>query len=200
SGPSPPQMESALLECFLSATRLLPLRLRSSFILIGRAASVFNGFKRYTEDVDVAATSEAILYFHGAIASGTTQFKCGDPSQTIEFHCSQDFIVHLELLRIGGGFVDSIAAYEPFRDGFIASRVGFLALRGVTVADRGEDGDLLDFKFLLRTTAGRGSILPRLDWRTAEALKKVAGKLSWVDALVLSGILREDNFILFESL
>ena len=104
------QMGAALLECFLSATRLLLLRLRSSFVVVGGAAGVFLGSKHYTEDVDVAASSEAVSYFHGAIASGTTQFKCGDPSQTIEFTCSQDFIVHLELLQIGGGFVDSIAA------------------------------------------------------------------------------------------
>jgi hypothetical protein len=70
-----PSMKAALLECFLSATRLLPLRLRPSFILIGSAAAVFHGSTRYTEDVDVAATSEAILCFYGAIASGTTQFK-----------------------------------------------------------------------------------------------------------------------------
>ena len=202
--PSPklitPRMEAALLECFLSATRLLPFRLRSSFVLIGGAASVFQGSRNYTEDVDVAATSEAILCFHDAIASGTTQFKCRDPSQTIEFRGSQDFVVRLELLQLGGGFVDSIAAHEPFYDGFIASRADLLALRGVTVADRGEDGDLLDFKFLLRTAVEKGSLLPQLDESMLAALKEATGKLSWVDALVLSGILREDNFVQFHSL
>jgi hypothetical protein len=193
-------MEAALLECFLSATRLLPLRLRSSFVLIGGAASVFHGSRCHTEDVDVAASSETILHFHDAIASGTTQFRCRDPSQTIEFHCSHNFIIHLELLQIGGGFVDSIAACEPFHDGFIASRADLLALRGVTVADRGDDGDLVDFKFLLRTTAEKGSLLPRLDEDVVEALKKAVGMLSWVDALVLSGIFREDNFVLFDKI
>ncbi|KAJ6279700.1 hypothetical protein J3E71DRAFT_344337 [Bipolaris maydis] len=113
SKPITPRMKAALRECFLSATRLLPLRLRSSFILIGGAASVFHGSKHETQDVDVAASSEAILHFYDAIASGATQFKCGDPSQTIEFHCSHGFIVCLELVQLNGGFVDSIAAYEP---------------------------------------------------------------------------------------
>jgi hypothetical protein len=96
--------------------------------------------------------------------------------------------------------VDSIAACEPFHDGFIASRADLLALRGVTVADRGGDGDLVDFKFLLRTTAEKGSLLPRLDEDVVEALKKAVGMLLWVDALVLSGIFREDNFVLFDKI
>jgi hypothetical protein len=182
SKPISPRMEAALLECFLSATRLLPLRLRSSFVLIGGAASVFRGST------------------YDAIASGATQFKRRDPLQTIEFHASQDFVVHLELLQLGGGFVDSIAVYEPFYDGFIASRADLLALRGVTVADRGKDGDFLDFKFLLRTTVKKGLLLPQLDESMLAALKEAAGKLSWVDALVLSSLLREDNFVQFHSL
>jgi hypothetical protein len=158
--PITPEMKAALLECFQSATRLLPLRLRSSFVLIGGAASVFHGSKKRTEDVDVAASSEAVIHIHGTIESGATQFRCGGPSQPIEFHCSQNFVVHLELLQFGGGYVDSIAVCEPFHDGFIASRADLLALRGVTVADRGKPGDLVDFKFLLKATAEEGSLLP----------------------------------------
>ncbi|KAJ4356696.1 uncharacterized protein N0V89_004732 [Didymosphaeria variabile] len=189
-----PQMEAALLECFLSATRLLPLELRSSFILIGGAATVFHNRKRFTQDVDVAASPEAIVHLHSAISSGTTQFKVNaDPSQTIEFDSRQDILVHLELLQIGGGFVDSIAAYEPFHDGFIASRADLLKLRGVTVADRGSDTDWADFMFLLEATALSGSILPRMDRCTVEALKEVTGKLSKVDALVLIGLLQEEE-------
>jgi hypothetical protein len=96
--------------------------------------------------------------------------------------------------------VYSIAAHEPFYDGFTASRADLLALRGVTVADRGEDGDLLDFKFLLRTAVEKGSLLLQLDESMLAALRETAGKLSWVDALVLSDILREDNFVQFHSL
>ncbi|KAF1923504.1 uncharacterized protein M421DRAFT_311469 [Didymella exigua CBS 183.55] len=140
-----PKMETALLECFLSATRLLPLRMRPSFVLIGGAANVFHGSKCYTEDVDVAASSSAIVYFQNAIASGTTQFKYEDTSQAIEFHSRQDFTVDLELVQLSGGFEDSVAAYETLHDGFIASRVDLLVLRGVTVADRGKDSDVLDF-------------------------------------------------------
>lgn len=95
--------------------------------------------------------------------------------------------------------MSSIAAHEPFYDGFIASRADLLALRGVTVADRGEDGDLLDFQFLLRTTAERGSLLPHLEDGTVEALREAVRRLSWVDALVLSGLFREKNFVLFDS-
>lgn len=72
-------------------------------------------------------------------------------------------------------------------------------MRGVTVADRGEDGDLLDFKFLLGAAAERGSLLPQLEEHTVGALREAAGRLSRVDALVLSGLFREDNFIQFDS-
>ena len=57
----------------------------------------------------------------------------------------------------------SMAYGEPFHDGFIASQADLLALRGVTVANRGKYGDLLDFQILLRTMAERGSSPPKLE-------------------------------------
>ena len=96
--------------------------------------------------------------------------------------------------------MDSIAAYEPFYDGFIASRADLLAMRGVTVADREEEQDLENFKYFLRTTVESGQILPQLDRQSVEALKTASGVLSRTEALVLCGILRDDNFMLFESL
>jgi hypothetical protein len=94
----------------------------------------------------VAPSSKAVFCFCDTIASGTTQFKCNNPLQPIELHCSQGPILYLELLQLGRGFVDSIAVHETFYDGFIASWADLLALRGVTVADQGKDGDLLDFE------------------------------------------------------
>jgi hypothetical protein len=181
--PIPPEMKAALLECFLSATRLLPLRLRSSFVLIGGAASIFRGSPNYTEDVDVAPSFEAVFCFRDTIASGTTQFKCSDPLQPIELHCSQGSILYLELLQLGGGFVDSFAMHETSHDGFIASWADLLALRGVTVADQGNEGDLLDFEFLLRKTVKKRPLLPQLNESMLAALKVAEGKLSRVDAL-----------------
>jgi hypothetical protein len=96
--------------------------------------------------------------------------------------------------------VDSIAAYEPFHDGFIASRADLLALRGVRMAGRGKDEDLEHFKYMLETTVMKGEIFPELDRQTVEALKEVAGMLSWVDGLVLSAIPREDTFVSFRSI
>lgn len=95
--------------------------------------------------------------------------------------------------------MDSIAAYEPFHDGFIASRADLLVLRGVTVVDRGNNGDLLDFTFLLRTMAKRGLLLPELEEESLVVLRLAAGMVSRMDALVLSGILREHNFVQFNS-
>jgi hypothetical protein len=148
----------------------------------------------------VAASREAVLYFHDAIASGATQFEYKDSSQTIEFKSCQGFVVNLELLQFGGGFVDSIAVSEPFYDGFLASRTDLLVLRGVTVVGRGEDGDWLDFRYLVEATVKGGSILPQLDRDAVVVLKEVAGGLLWWEALVLSGIFMEDNFVLFTSL
>jgi len=96
--------------------------------------------------------------------------------------------------------VEPIAASEPFHDGFLASRVDLLVLRGVTVAGRGADGDLLDFRWLLTTAAERGLLLPRLNRDKVEALKEVAGILLWWEALVLLDILREEDFVLFSSI
>ena len=73
--------------------------------------------------------------------------------------------------------MESIAASEPFHDRFLASRADLLVLRGVTVAGRGDDGDLLDFRWLLETAAEWGSLLPRLDRDKVEAFKEVAGML-----------------------
>lgn len=195
-------LDAALLECYLSATRLLPLEFRSSFILVGGAAIIFYGRGRTTEDVDVAASTEAIVHIHEAIASGTTQFTIDDTDllETIKFVSSQDIVVRLELLEIGSGFVDSIDAYVPFHDGFIASRADLLKLRAVTVADRGRQKDWADFMFLLKAVALSGSILPRMDRYTVEALKEVARDLSKMNTLVLIGLLQEEEFILFESL
>ena len=150
--------------------------------------------------MDVAASLEAILCFHNKIASGTTQFKTQDSSQTIEFRSRQGFIVNLELLQFGGGFVDSIAACEPFHDGFLASRADLLILRGVTVVGRGEDGDWLDFRYLLKATVKGDSILPKLDRDAVVVLKEVARELLWWEALVLSAMFLEEDFVLFSSL
>lgn len=81
--------------------------------------------------------------------------------------------------------MDSIAVYEPLHDGFMASPSDLLALRGMLLADRVKHIELIDFEFLLKKAARRGSPLPRLDRTTVEALKEATALLSRVNALVL---------------
>lgn len=64
-----PALEEVLHEAFDSASSLLPPPLRSSFVLVGGAALVRWGCRRKTVDVDVAASSDALLAFFPAAQS-----------------------------------------------------------------------------------------------------------------------------------
>lgn len=143
-----PIEKAALVECFQEATRLVPPQLRPQFILIGGLASNFHSSRRWTEDVDVVASPAAIYHFRQAVLEGARRFKI-DPSNLVEFESRQGFPVNMELLELGGSFVDSITKSIPFPEGLVASIVDLFLLRAVTVADRGNARDVRDFKWLL---------------------------------------------------
>jgi len=179
-----PIEKAALLECFQEATRLVPPELRPQFILIGGAASIAYSSCLWTEDVDVAASPEAIFCFLEAVRQGARKFKIC-PCHTIEFDSRLEIIVKLEFLELGGSFVESIVASEPFQEGFLASPADLLLLRAVTVVDRGEDGDVEDFKWLLALMAKKGSILPELGGERLKVLVEAAGKLTRSERILL---------------
>jgi hypothetical protein len=132
-----PAQKAALLECFQFATALVPVALRPQFLLVGGTASIAFSSRLWTDDVDVAASAEAIIAFRQAIAREGSSFTIS-PCQTIEFDSRQGFRVSLELLQLGGGFVESIAAAEPCYNGFVASLADLILNRAETVVGRGE--------------------------------------------------------------
>src|SRR5436190_1764637 len=78
-----------------------------------------------------------------------------DPDMEIRYNASQDFQVKVDILDLGGDFVDKIIEAHPFENGFIASIPDLLRLRATTVIERGDEKDLKDFSPL--TTASRNA-------------------------------------------
>ncbi|KAI5863937.1 hypothetical protein GGS23DRAFT_604872 [Durotheca rogersii] len=151
--PSP--IREALIECFRAITRLVrPDRRR----------------QLKTEDVDVAAPPGPIIDILEAIAAGAPSFSL-ETDGKISFDAPQGFKVRVDLLEIGGelGCVERIHATEPFYEGSVASRSDLLRLRAMTVVDRGGDGDVLDFLWLLEVVKA-GQHLPELDSQELECV------------------------------
>ncbi|OBT70637.1 hypothetical protein VF21_10343 [Pseudogymnoascus sp. 05NY08] len=194
-----PVEKAALVECFQEATRLVPPELRPQFILIGGAGSIFHSSSRWTEDVDIVASPAAIDHFRGAVLDGARNFRI-DPFEMIEFDSRQGFPVKMELLELGGSFVESIATSVPFPEGLVASVVDLFLLRAVTVADRGNIRDVEDFKWLLEQVYETGSILPELGrTRLLELLEGVeAAELTFSERLLVAALLSSqdwDNYL-----
>ena len=61
---------------------------------------------------------------------------------------------------------------EPFYEGSVASMSDLLRLRAVTVVDRGSDGEMDDFRWLLSEVAKAGQLLPGLDDEELEVVSK----------------------------
>ncbi|KAI9740073.1 MAG: hypothetical protein M1818_004824 [Claussenomyces sp. TS43310] len=141
----PENVRAALFECFHAATCLVPLPLRRQFVVIGGAASLAHSSTLKTEDVDVAASQQAHWAFLERVRGGARNFAI-KTAGIIEYDSRQGFPVEIEILSIGGPFIDSIHATLSFRGGFVASKADLLKFRAVTVADRGKPKDLVDFK------------------------------------------------------
>jgi hypothetical protein len=102
--------------------------------------------------------------------------------------------VNLEILQLGGPFVETIAVSEPFEEGFLASPTDLFLLRAVTVVDRKNDRDLEDFEWLLRLMAKKGSILPELGSDGGEVLVEAARKLTLSEKILLSALLSAQDW------
>lgn len=118
----------------------------------------------------------------------------------VEFNSRQGFEVKMELLELGGSFVESITTSVPFSDGLVASVVDLLLLRAVTVADRGNKRDVEDFKWLLEQMYETGSTLPELGrTKLLELVEGVeAAKLTFSERILVAGLLSSqdwDNYL-----
>lgn len=147
--------------CYQACTRLIPLDWRPEFVLIGAAASLIHGSRAKTNDVDIAASPRAIYAFEEAVRGGAQRFRKGS-DDNIEFDSHRGFFVKIELLHLGGSFVESVHAIEPCSLGFVASVPDLFCLRAMTVLGRGDDGDVRDFKWLLKKMVRGDSQLPPL--------------------------------------
>lgn len=82
----------------------------------------------------------------------------------------------------------SVAAHAS-----VASKANLLRLRAQTVADRGEDGDVNDFRWLLDEVARDGRLLPALDVVEKQNMMDSAHRLGVLDRLVLVAVLGGHN-------
>ncbi|KAI1774358.1 hypothetical protein F4818DRAFT_452366 [Hypoxylon cercidicola] len=162
--PSP--IREALIECFRATARLR------------------------TEDVDVAAPPGPLIDILEAVAAGAPSFSL-ETDGKISYDAPQGFRVQVDLLQIGGelGCIEQIHAIEPFHEGSVASSSDLLRLRAATVVDRGDDGDILDFLWLLSKAVGIGQRLPELDSEELECMVEAAES-----CLCVPGLGREGSY------
>lgn len=116
------------------------------------------------------------------------------PDGKIAFDAPQGFLVYLDLIMIeDGGVVERIHVRESLMEGSLASVSDLLLLRAVTVVERGSDGDVLDFQWLLSRVTEMGE-LPKLDAKQLGYLCKAAEAcLAEMGCLVIAAILGEGN-------
>ncbi|KAM3414611.1 hypothetical protein BST61_g9770 [Cercospora zeina] len=176
----------ALSACFVATTCLVRPELRRQLVLVGGAASISTG------DVDVAAPSEAIIDIWKGVEDGALQFSFESDGQ-MAFDAPQGFRLKLDILEIGARPVERIHVAEPLYDGSVASASDLLLLRAVTVVDRGSNGDILDFEWLLSEVVSIG-LLPQIDEEELGWLvKAVESCLGTVGRLVVAALLSDEN-------
>ncbi|KAK1961226.1 hypothetical protein LY78DRAFT_706648 [Colletotrichum sublineola] len=163
-------MRAALLECFQAATRLVRPDLRHQMILVGGAAS--------------------IAHSSGARSGGPFSLESDGK---IAFDAPQGFRIRIDLIEIGGGCIDVIHATTPFLGGSLASKSDLLRLRAKTVVERGSDGEVDDFRWLLRGVARERQVLPLLDDGEVEDVVGAGGCLDILDRLLLVAVLGAEN-------
>lgn len=112
----------------------------------------------------------------------------------IAFDAPQGFRLRIDLLEIRGGCIERIHATEPLHGGSVASMSDLLLLRAVTVVDRGGNGDVLDFEWLLSEVAKMEDNFPGIDDEELEYLvKAVESCLGKLGCLVVAAIIGRNN-------
>ncbi|KAI2711806.1 hypothetical protein CBS147354_8190 [Penicillium roqueforti] len=189
--PIPAPLREALIECFRAATRLVRPELRRQLILVGGAASIAHDSVFYTEDVDVAAPSDVIHDIAKRVMDGAPNFSL-EPDGKIIFDDSQGIRVRIDIIEIGDA-IERIHVADPFFEGSVASMSDLLRLRAVTVAERGSDGEVADFRWLLSELVKAGKILPGLNVEELEYMRGAWRRLGVVDCLLLYSLLQEED-------
>jgi hypothetical protein len=185
-------LREALLECFRATTRLVRPSLRRQLILVGGAASIAHSSVFKTEDVDVAGLPSVIIDIWEAVSAGALNFSL-EPDGKIAFDAPQGFLVRVDLISIGERRIERIHATEPLFEGSVASKSDLLRLRAVTVVDRGSDGEVDDFRWLLSEVAREGRVLPALDGDELECMSGAGETLGGLDRLVFAAVLGGNN-------
>lgn len=143
--------------------------------------------------MDVAAPPDAMYDIGSAVWAGALNFS-QHPDGKIAFSAPQGFIIYLDLIEMGGaGCIERIHATEALGEGSLASMSDLLLLRAVTVVDRGSDGDILDFEWLLSRVIETDK-LPVIDGEELDWLyRAMAICLGEVGCLVVAAMLSEHN-------
>lgn len=108
--------------------------------------------------MDVAAPSDVIHDIAKRVMDGAPNFSL-EPDGKIAFDDSQGIRVRIDIIEIGDA-IERIHVADPFFEGSVASMSDLLRLRAVTVAERGSDGEVADFRWLLSVLVKAGKILP----------------------------------------
>ena len=186
-------LRGALIECFRATTRLVRPELRRQLVLVGGAASIAHSSVFKTEDVDVAAPPSVLIHIWEAVSAGAPNSNLESDGK-IAFDAPQGFRVRIDLIQIGDGCIQRIYVAEPFHEGSVASKSDLLRLRAVTVVDRGSDGEVDDFRWLLSGVASEGQVLQVIDKEELEYVSKAGGScLGRLDRLVLGAVLGANN-------
>lgn len=186
-------LRGALIECFRAAARLVRPDRRHQLVLVGGAASIAHSSSFWTEDVDVAAPPAVLIDIWEGVSAGAPNFSFESDGK-IAFDAPQGFRVRLDIIQIGSGCIERIHVAEPFFEGSVASKLDLLRLRAVTVVDRGSDGEMDDFRWLLSEVAKAGQILPGLNEEELEVVSKAGVScLGVLDRLVLAAIMSSEN-------
>lgn len=142
-------MQAAIRECSNMAALSIPLRLRQDIILVGGAATLLSGASgRWTKDLDFAAGEEAMDAFLQQVLARQNGFKYDDDG-SIMFWSSLGFFVPVDLLILGGDFIESVNAVQKIESGIVASVPDLMLLRATTIEERGDSQDLDDFSDLM---------------------------------------------------
>ncbi|KAJ4036444.1 hypothetical protein NW761_009439 [Fusarium oxysporum] len=128
----------------------------------------------------------------GGVSSGAQSFSLESDGK-IAFDAPQGFRVRLDLIEIGNGCIERIHVAEPFRGASVASMSDLLRLRAVTVVERGSDGEVDDFLWLLECVAREGQVLPGLNNQELEYVMGAGACLGVLDRLVLTAVLGANN-------
>ena len=143
--------------------------------------------------MDVAAHSTAIIDIWKGVSDGALNFSF-EPDGKIAFDAPQGFRLHVNIIEIGGGCIERIHVAEPLSEASVASMSDLLLLRAVTVFDRGSDGDVLDFQWLLSEVAKTCSVFPKVDDQELEwLLSAVESCLGELGCLVVAAIIGGNN-------